>query len=369
MNLEALSTIFGGINEASYFTSYRDLAYISAYPSKVLSLYLPHTLSKYGDPQYLLNLLPFDYIPYSTYTLLDKDFNYIYSGSSSGYYGDGDIDREYLNQVEHGSIYHLQFNTATTSKVFLIWFAIRPPSISHTINLKKLQHSYTNSTTLVNNDELYLNGTSLTLTEPLYVHIVKGKWADGFDPTDIISNPAATLIPFSTNGYLTIREAHNSWFTITSGSFDENGIYTPNVLLKITNEYGVGIERLKRNSRGSYFVSSVNSSNFNSFSSIYGNAKSDPYLGTRLSKLQLFGNLIVKSYFNPDLIGNIVLNVKFTVLATSGVSVNPVVISSSLAVSITPRVLGTSVTLNRPIDITSYSNIVLSNFKPTLANN
>ena len=126
--LNIIGKYLGGYTEVSSSLPFSSLAFIANYPSDVFGTasWLVGRLDIEGNDA-LVDLTNAGYTPDTRYDVLDKDHNFIYSGTTEQYYGLSSTDKVYIASLDHGDYFFVKFHTTVRDRQVLIWMARRVP--------------------------------------------------------------------------------------------------------------------------------------------------------------------------------------------------------------------------------------------------
>jgi hypothetical protein len=193
----------------------------------------------------------------STYTILDRDFNKIYTKhSETGLFGLHEEDKDILKRKKHGSLLHVLFTGSSASICGLFIVVNKNPTQKNieiaSETLAKTERLLTRS----NVNELFVNLSGFNKGVVKLYHIPTPKPVN-YSIEQIKSNPTREDYILDVGRVNVVYPSSNGWY-LFENEYEletESGELTINRdLLRLEVESGLGEKRLIRGVVGAYFI-------------------------------------------------------------------------------------------------------------------
>lgn len=199
-----------------------------------------------------VDLVEFGYVPGSTYTIFDKDFNLLYRATSTdGNFGNNESDFEVSKTTNNGDILYIHFQTANGPVLGLLWVVnrIQEDIQNRQLNTWRSQREHFNRKQTAH--EIFLRTLGLPGTNStLRIHFLPGNWRSPKTPAQILNSGSTRVSDIDTAVqpvvYLSPKES--GWYYFQVITKQETTLAG-----QLSSIKGIGTFRLREKNGAYYF--------------------------------------------------------------------------------------------------------------------
>jgi hypothetical protein len=192
-----------------------------------------------------LDLVSLDYVPNSTYSVLDKNQNYLFKGQTDQYFGGALLEQQLADTAAHGSFFYITFVALDLRPVsILLWLSREASLETSTLELVRFQAELNLDQNRVNAFSLFvgLENTQLTTATNIVILLLQGTWQSRLTVAQIFADPRTRRLVLDKSAGKMLTNVQDSWFAVVELS----ATTVPTILniWQVSRINGVGTERI-----------------------------------------------------------------------------------------------------------------------------
>jgi hypothetical protein len=244
LKLNQIGKVFGDVTQLQAFLTVPELNIIASFPGPVAVLSVGNLINPGLDPDDL-DLVSLDYVPNSTYSVLDKNQNYLFKGQTDRYFGGALLEQQLADTAAHGSFFYITFVALDLRPVsILLWLSREASLETSALELARFQAELNLDQGRVNAFSLFvgLENKQQSIATNIVILLLQGTWQSRLTVAQIFTDPRTRRLAIDNSAGKMLTNVQDSWFAVVELS----ATTVPTILniWQVSRINGVGTERI-----------------------------------------------------------------------------------------------------------------------------